>query len=101
VAIKKKQILNLGDPLNQNRLFCPISKTALMPASDAQLKSFNNLVRNGQVHDRNGDRIEGEYSDLLLNENFDTAYRIRLDIPQLIPALSISLEGLNLVNSVD
>lgn len=87
--------------MNQNLLFCPISKTALTPASETQLEAFNNLVKDGLVYARNGDRIEGEYSDLLLNESFDTAYRIKHDIPQLIPALSISLEGLNLVNSVD
>jgi len=87
--------------LNQHLLYCPISKTPLTPASASQLEAFNNLVQSGQVLDRSGDLVEGVFSSLLVNGSVDTAYRTRLNIPQLIPALSISLEGLNLVNSVD
>ena len=87
--------------MNQDLLYCPISKTPLTPASDAQLEAINNLVQSGQVFDRNCELVEGVFSSLLVNGSVDTAYRTRLNIPQLIPALSISLEGLNLVNSVD
>ena len=87
--------------MNQTLLYCPISKTALTPASETQMKVFNNLVHAGQIFKRNGDLLEGEYSKILLNQNLDIAYPIHLDIPRLLPALSISLEGVNLVNSVD
>ena len=87
--------------MNQDLLYCPISKTPLTPASDSQLEAFNNLIQSGQVFDRSGDLVGGVFSSLLVNGSLDTAYRIRLDIPQIIPALSISLEGLDLVNSVD
>ena len=87
--------------MNQTPLYCPISKTALTPASETQLKAFDILVQGGQIFNRNGDLVEGGYSQILLNKNLDIAYQIHLDIPQLLPALSMSLDGVNLVNSVD
>jgi uncharacterized protein YbaR (Trm112 family) len=38
---------------------------------------------------------------MLVSKNQSIAYNIRHGIPQLIPGLSISLEGLNTGNSVD
>ena len=101
MAIKKKQILNLGNNLNQHLLYCPISKTALEAASDNLLNAFNIWVESGQVFNRNGDLLDGKLSGMLVSNNQDIAYSIRHGIPQLIPGLSISLEGLNTGKSVD
>ncbi|NQT63927.1 MAG: hypothetical protein HQ556_13285 [Candidatus Marinimicrobia bacterium] len=87
--------------MNQHLLYCPISKTALKPASDTLLNTFNSWIESGQVFNANGDLLEGKFVDMLVDSSQDLAYNIRHGIPQLIPGLSISLEGLNTGKSVD
>jgi uncharacterized protein YbaR (Trm112 family) len=87
--------------LNLHRLYCPISKTALEPVSDTLLNAINSWVESGQVFKGNGELLQGKLADLLVNKNQDIAYVILQGIPQLIPGLSISLEGLNTGKSVD
>ncbi|MBT3253944.1 MAG: hypothetical protein HN995_08970 [Candidatus Marinimicrobia bacterium] len=87
--------------MNQHLLHCPISKTALKPAGDSLINAINSWVEGGQIFNGNGDLLRGNYTAMLVSKNQSIAYNIRHGIPQLIPGLSISLEGLNTGNSVD
>ncbi|MBC8376239.1 MAG: hypothetical protein H8E26_09340 [FCB group bacterium] len=87
--------------MKQHLLYCPISKTALKPASDTLIDAINNRVESGQVFNGNGDLQEVKFANMLVNNTQDIAYNIRHGIPQIIPGLSISLEGLNAGNSFD
>jgi len=87
--------------LNQHLLYCPITKTALAQSSDATLQTLNMVLQSEEIFTESGTLVQGPIAQLLVNENETMGYLIRHDISQLIPGLSISLQGLNTVKSVD
>ncbi len=87
--------------MNPKSLYCPISKTKLQPGSENLLDALNLRAENKQLSNRNGELQRSRIKDILVNNNQDIVYIIRHGIPQLIPGLSISLEGLNTGKSVD
>ena len=87
--------------MKQNTYYCPQTHTALFNAEQSVLTAFNEWISQNDIMNQKGDRVLGPITDLLVNETHNYAYQIQNDIPQLIPALSISLEGLNMGKSVD
>lgn len=87
--------------MSHQLLHCPISRTALMQASDDILTMINKQIEIENIITDNGTTIELPVESMLVTKDMSRGYLIRAEIPQLIPGLSISLMGLNTVKSVD
>ena len=87
--------------MNQSTYYCPISKSPLFLVSESFCVEFNNQIQSGLISDKNGNQMTDLVESLLVDNSADIVYPIRNGIPQLLPGLAVSLEGLNLGKPVD
>ncbi|NQV29547.1 MAG: hypothetical protein HQ508_01550 [Candidatus Marinimicrobia bacterium] len=78
-----------------NPLFCPITKRPLVESNIAILDAVNSKIQHGDIAFQSGGLVTELFDALLVETQMNIAYPIKNGIPQLIPLLSVSLEGLN------
>ncbi len=78
-----------------------MTKAGLNLANVSILAEINQQVLAGNVTNQGGEIISNNFSGLMLNPVEKIAYPVTKNIPQLLPELSISIQRLNLGNSVD
>ncbi len=84
-----------------NSLFCPITKQQLTHSSHEMLDALNALIHLKQIEYRGGGMVTESFDGLLVEPQIKIGYAIKNGIPQLIPLLAVSLEGLNIGKSFD
>lgn len=82
-------------------LYCPQLKTSLSVVDDSILGSINKLIASGSILNAAGEEYSQPIQALLVDSEQRYAYPVTDGIPQLLPLLAISLEGLNIGNYVD
>ncbi len=87
--------------MNYEHLYCPTSKQALSLSDKPFMDTFRIWAKANKVCNQAGDPVSEDIDSFLIEEQQNIAYPIRLEIPQLLPLLAISLEGLNYRKSVD
>ncbi len=87
--------------MSQIKYHCPISKSPLVEVGDDFLAEFNSLIPTMNVSHRDGSQVSTSTDGLLYEKNQNILYPVSAGIPQLLPELSIPLEGLNIGKPVD
>lgn len=79
-------------PLNRellNILVCPVTKLPVRLLSASSLDALNQMIREGDVENAAGDRVDSPLSEALITRNGSVVYPVEQGIPVMLEDRSI------------